>query len=95
MKFYVLIAENNTVMPGTPSDKTEKNDSLMEDAYNLEDTRICSECYDNFARHCDKCGYAAYENSLYWDDITEAYYCSECYDDLINKRESEEDEENI
>ena len=51
--------------------------------------KYCENCYDDNTFICDECGETYSNNSEYYDEITDCYYCKNCYKKLLENRKEE------
>ena len=59
-----------------------------DDVYAVGDEGWCQHCFDKYARRCEVCGEAVYEDQIHYHEPTQQYVCEYCLEDLNEKKEN-------
>ena len=56
---------------------------------------FCEDCAEDELYTCEECGKVYMKEDIFYDDITDEYYCEDCYDNLVEERENEDEDDNL
>lgn len=59
-----------------------------DDSYPVGDEYWCEHCFDKYARKCEHCGEAVYEDQIHYHEGTQQYVCEYCLEELNEEKEN-------
>ena len=61
---------------------------FYDDALSVGDESWCEHCYDKYAKRCECCGEAVYEDQIHYHEGTQQYVCEYCLEELNEEKEN-------